>query len=196
MACVINLRNRFKTPCEDKHNVRLGFMSFFIKASCSALAEFPLVNAMIENDEIVHNHFYDIGVAVSTDRGLVVPVMKGAHELSFAEIEKKLADFALRARTKKLTLDELIGGTFSLSNGGVFGSLLSTPIPNPPQTAILGMHAIQKRPVVLDDEIVIQPMMYVALSYDHRLIDGRTAVSFLRMIKERIENPERIMLEI
>lgn len=196
MNNIMNLRNRYKDSFEKKHGIKLGFMSFFVKASCSALQNFPAVNAMIDGEDIVYNNYYDIGIAVSTDRGLVVPVIKSADMLSFSEIEKRIVDFGDRARRKRLTLDELMGGTFTISNGGVFGSLLSTPIPNPPQTAILGLHAIQKRAVVIDDTIVIQPMMYLALSYDHRLIDGKEAVTFLKHIRDLVENPERIMLEV
>jgi 2-oxoglutarate dehydrogenase E2 component (dihydrolipoamide succinyltransferase) len=196
MAEVMDIRNSYREDFEKKHGIRLGFMSFFVKACCSALAEFPEVNAMIEGDEILYNNFFDIGVAVSTDRGLLVPVVRDADRLSFAEIETKIRGFAQKAREKKLSPDELVGGTFTITNGGVFGSLLSTPIPNPPQTAILGMHAIQKRPVAVNDEIVIRPMMYVALTYDHRIIDGKQAVSFLVRIKELIEDPKRLLLDI
>lgn len=196
MSQVIDLRKQYQQQFTEKYGVKLGFMSFFVKACCDSLKEFPQVNAFLEESDIVFNNYYDIGIAVSTERGLVVPIIKNADSLSYAEVETAIADFAQRARSKKLTLDELIGGTFSISNGGVFGSLLSTPIPNPPQTAILGLHTIQQRPVAIGNDIIIQPMMYVALSYDHRLIDGREAVSFLKSIKEKIENPERVMLHI
>jgi len=196
MSRIIDLRQQYQAIFEEKHGTRLGIMSFFVRAVCHALAGMPEVNAYYDTHEIMYNDFYDIGIAVSTDRGLVVPVIKDANLLSLADIEKQIADYAQRARTKKLTFDELTGGTFSISNGGVFGSLLSTPIPNPPQTAILGLHAIQKRAVVRDDNIIVKPMMYIALSYDHRLIDGREAVTFLRTIKELVENPERLLLEV
>jgi 2-oxoglutarate dehydrogenase E2 component (dihydrolipoamide succinyltransferase) len=196
MQRVIDMRSQYRDSFEKKHGIRLGFMSFFVKACCQALKAFPVVNAMIEGEEIVYNHFYDIGVAVSTDRGLIVPVIRDADGKSFAEIESQIVSFVTRAKEKKLTVDELVGGTFSITNGGVFGSLLSTPIPNPPQTAILGMHAIQKRAVVIDDIIEVRPMMYVALSYDHRLIDGRDAVRFLVKVKQFVEDPQQIMLEL
>lgn len=196
MSEVIRIREAYNETYIKKHGVKLGIMSFFLKASVKALMEFPQVNAMIDGDEIVYNNFYDIGIAVSTDRGLIVPVIKDVDQLSFSEIEKKIKELSEKARTKKITPDELVGGTFTITNGGIFGSLFSTPIINPPQTAILGMHAIQKRPVVIRDEIKIAPMMYVALSYDHRLIDGKDSVSFLVKIKELIEHPERIMLDI
>ena len=196
MGEVVHLRTIYRESFEKEHGIRLGFMSFFLKACCQALSLFPKVNARIENTDIVYNHYYDIGVAVSTDRGLVVPVIRDADHVDFAEIEKQIASFALRARQKKLGPDELSGGTFTITNGGIFGSLLSTPIINYPQTAILGMHAIQKRPVVRDDEIVIRSMMYVALSYDHRLIDGREAVQFLVKVKQLIEDPRRMLLKV
>ena len=196
MSEVVSMRNRYRETFQEKHGIRLGFMSFFVRASCQALKEFSAVNAFLEEDEIVYNHFYNIGVAVSTDRGLIVPVIRSADTRSFADIETTIRSFADRARGKKLTVDELTGGTFSITNGGVFGSLLSTPLPNPPQTAILGMHAIQKRPVAVEDRIEIRPMMYVALSYDHRLIDGREAVSFLRKIKLLVEDPHEMLLDL
>jgi len=196
MQRVADIRSRYKEAFERRHGVRLGFTSFFVKASCQALAAFPAVNAMIDGEEIVYNHFTDIGVAVSTDRGLIVPIIRDADRKSFAEIETEVSGFVARAKEKKITVDELTGGTFSITNGGVFGSLLSTPIPNPPQTAILGMHAIQKRPVVVDDQIVVRPMMYVALTYDHRLIDGREAVRFLYRIKEFVEDPNQMLLDL
>jgi 2-oxoglutarate dehydrogenase E2 component (dihydrolipoamide succinyltransferase) len=176
--------------------VALGFMSFFVKAAVEALRAFPAVNARVEGQDIVYNHVYDIGVAVSTERGLMVPVIRDADRLSFAGIEKAVASYAAKARTDTIAVSDLQGGTFTITNGGVFGSLLSTPILNPPQSGILGMHTIQKRPVVIDDQVVIRPMMYLALSYDHRIIDGREAVSFLMRVKECVENPERLMLEI
>jgi 2-oxoglutarate dehydrogenase E2 component (dihydrolipoamide succinyltransferase) len=196
MERVMAARKQYGESFEKKHGVRLGFMSFFVKASCRALQRFPAVNAMIEGQEIVYNNFYDIGVAVSTDRGLVVPVLRDADVMSFAEIERSILDMATRAREKKIAPDELAGGTFTITNGGVFGSMLSTPLPNYPQTAILGMHAIQKRPIAVDEQVVIKPMMYVALSYDHRLIDGREAVQFLVAIKSLIEDPQALLLDV
>ena len=196
MSRVIELRTLYKEAFQKKHGVGLGFMSFFVKASIDALKAFPTVNARIEGNEIVYQNFYDIGVAVSTDRGLMVPVIRDADQLSFAAIEKAIGGFATKAREGTISVGDLQGGTFTITNGGTFGSLLSTPILNPPQSAILGMHAIKKRPVVVDDQIVIRPMMYLALSYDHRLIDGRDAVSFLVKVKDCIENPERMMFEI
>ncbi len=193
---VTEMRAAYREAFEKKHGVRLGFMSFFIKASVRALADWPDVNAFIEGDEIVTNNYYDIGVAVSTDRGLVVPVIRDADAKSFAAIEKEIAELAAKARERRLSVDEMTGGTFTITNGGVFGSLLSTPIPNPPQTAVLGMHTIQKRPVVVNDQIVIRPMMYLALTYDHRLIDGRQAVSFLARIKALVEDPAQLLLEL
>jgi 2-oxoglutarate dehydrogenase E2 component (dihydrolipoamide succinyltransferase) len=196
MSRVSDLRTRYKELYRTKHGVSLGFMSFFVKAAVEALKAFPAVNARIDGSEIVYHHFYDIGVAVSTERGLMVPVLRNAERMSFADIEKAIGDFADKARKGTITVDELQGGTFTITNGGIFGSLLSTPILNPPQSAILGMHAIKKRPVVVDDQIVIRPMMYLALSYDHRMIDGREAVSFLVRIKECIEDPERMLLNV
>jgi len=196
MNRVIELRGRYKEPFKKRHDIGLGFMSFFVKAAVEALKTVPQVNAFIEGDEMVTNHYYDIGVAVSTDKGLVVPVIRNADQLTVAGVERVIMDLAVRARDRKLELSDLTGATFTISNGGIFGSMMSTPILNPPGSAILGMHAIQKRAVVVDDEIVIRPMMYLALSYDHRLVDGREAVTFLNRIKECIENPERIMLEV
>jgi 2-oxoglutarate dehydrogenase E2 component (dihydrolipoamide succinyltransferase) len=196
MSRIVELRGAYQEAFRGRHGVRLGYMSFFIKASCRALAEFPVLNAMVDGEEIVFHEAHDVGVAVSTDRGLVVPVIRDADGRSFAELEKALADLAERARAKKILPDELAGGTFTITNGGVFGSLLSTPIINYPQSAILGMHAIQKRPVVVDDQIVVRPMMYLALSYDHRLIDGREAVMFLGRIKALCEEPERMLFEV
>ena len=196
MGQVIDIRAQYRDAFEKEHGVRLGFMSFFVKACCHALSLIPETNAMIDGDDIVYNSYFDIGVAVATDRGLVVPVIRDADTADFAEIEQRIATLAQRARDKKLTPDELQGGTFTITNGGVFGSLLSTPIINYPQSAILGMHAIQKRPVVVEDEIAIRPMMYVALSYDHRLVDGREAVSFLVKVKELIEDPRRLLLRV
>ncbi len=197
MEPVMTLRTRYRDAFERAHNgTRLGFMSFFVRASVEALKRFPLVNACIDGDEIVYHGFYDIGVAVSTERGLVVPVLRDADAASLAQIEDQIASFGARARDNKLTIEDMSGGTFTISNGGVFGSLLSTPILNPPQTAILGMHKIEQRPVVEDGEIVARPMMYLAVSYDHRLIDGQEAVRFLVTIKELLEDPARILLEI
>ena len=196
MTNVFALRAKHKQAFKEKHDISLGFMSFFVKASVDALQAIPQLNARIEGNDIVENHYYDIGVAISSDKGLVVPVVRDADGLSFAGVELAIADLAERVRTKKITLADLSGAVFTLSNGGVFGSLLSTPILNPPQSGILGMHAIKKRPIVVDDEIVIRPMMYLALSYDHRIVDGREAVTFLKRIVECIENPERMMLEV
>ncbi len=196
MQPVIELRARYKEKFEQVHGVRLGFMSFFIKACIEALKRFPDVNASIEDKDIIYHGYYDIGIAVGSPRGLVVPVIRDADRLSFAGIEKTISDFGQRAKSGSLTLDELKGGTFSITNGGVFGSLLSTPIINPPQSGILGMHKIEKRPVVEEDQVVVRPMMYVALSYDHRLIDGRGAVQFLVAVKELIEDPSRLLLEV
>jgi len=196
MTRIMDLRARYKEKYQKTHGVSLGFMSFFIKASIEALKAFPGVNGRIEGDEIVLPNYYNIGVAVSTDRGLMVPVIRDADALSFADIEKAIVHFADKARKGAITVDDLQGGTFTITNGGIFGSLLSTPILNPPQSGILGMHAIKKRPVVVDDQIVIRPMMYLALSYDHRLVDGREAVSALVRIKDCLEDPERMLLSI
>jgi 2-oxoglutarate dehydrogenase E2 component (dihydrolipoamide succinyltransferase) len=196
MSRVMALRAAHKEDFKKRYGIGLGFMSFFVKAAVDALKTVPEVNAFIEGGEIVNNHYFDIGVAVSTDKGLVVPVVRDADRLSMAGIEASIADLATRAQERRLELSDLTGAVFTISNGGVFGSLLSTPILNPPGSAILGMHSIQKRPVVVDDEIVARPMMYLAVSYDHRIIDGREAVTFLKRIKECIENPERMLLEV
>ena len=196
MQAVMSLRKQYAEKFQQRHGVKLGFMSVFVRAAVDALKAFPLVNSSIDGDEVVIKHYYDIGVAVSGSRGLVVPVLRDADMLSMAELEKQVAELGQKARTDKLTLADLQGGTFSISNGGIFGSMLSTPILNPPQTAILGMHNIVERPVVRDAQIVIRPVMYLALSYDHRLIDGREAVQFLVRIKECIEDPERLLLEV
>jgi 2-oxoglutarate dehydrogenase E2 component (dihydrolipoamide succinyltransferase) len=196
MGEIVALRNQYKETFEKKHGVRLGFMSFFVKAAVAALKEFPAVNAEIAGDDIVYKEHYDIAVAVATTHGLVVPVVRNADKLSLAGIEKAIVDLGTRARDGRLTLAEMQGGTFSITNGGVFGSLLSTPILNAPQSGILGMHKIQKRPVAIDDQVVIRPMMYLALSYDHRLVDGREAVGFLVRVKEWLEDPRRILLEL
>jgi len=196
MSQVMALRERYKEVFQSKYGISLGFMSFFVKAAVDALKALPQVNAQIQGDEIVQNHYYDIGVAVSSEKGLVVPVVRDADRLSFAEVELAIAALAKRVRERTITLGELSGGVFTVSNGGIYGNLLSTPILNPPQSAILGMHAIKKRPVVVNDAIVIRPMMYLAVSYDHRIVDGREAVSFLKRVVQCIENPERLMLEI
>jgi 2-oxoglutarate dehydrogenase E2 component (dihydrolipoamide succinyltransferase) len=196
MAPVMEMRKRYQERFEKEHGVRLGFMSFFVKASVHALKRFPAVNASIDGTDIVYHGYFDIGVAVGSPRGLVVPILRDADRLNFAEIEKKIADFGKRAQDGKLTLEELTGGTFSISNGGVFGSMLSTPIINPPQSAILGVHATKDRPVAENGQVVIRPMNYLALSYDHRIIDGREAVLFLVAIKDALEDPARLILEI
>ncbi|MGQ0677340.1 MAG: 2-oxoglutarate dehydrogenase complex dihydrolipoyllysine-residue succinyltransferase [Rhodospirillales bacterium] len=196
MSNVIALREQFRDGFEKKHGVKLGFMSFFVKACVLALREIPAVNAEIYGDEIVYKNYYDIGVAVGTPQGLVVSVLRGADGLSFADIERRIGDFGKRARDGKLTLDELTGGTFTISNGGVYGSLLSTPILNPPQSGILGMHKTQKRAVAVGDRIEARAMMYLALSYDHRIVDGREAVTFLVRVKESIEDPQRLLLDL
>jgi 2-oxoglutarate dehydrogenase E2 component (dihydrolipoamide succinyltransferase) len=200
MSAAMALRTQYNETFEKKHGTKLGFMSIFVKACIAALKELPAVNAEISGDEIVYKNYYDIGVAVGTEQGLVVPVLRNADALGFADIEKKIAELGKRARDGKLGLDDLQGGTFTISNGGVYGSLLSTPILNPPQSGILGMHKIQKRPVVISDKggdrIEIRPMMYLALSYDHRIIDGREAVTFLVKVKENIEDPQRLLFDI
>ncbi|MCC6469011.1 MAG: 2-oxoglutarate dehydrogenase complex dihydrolipoyllysine-residue succinyltransferase [Alphaproteobacteria bacterium] len=196
MSNVMALREQFRDGFEKKHGVKLGFMSFFVKACTLALKEIPAINAEIYGDEIVYKNYYDIGVAVGSPSGLVVPILRGADALGFADIERKIGDFGKRARDGKLTLDEMTGGTFTISNGGVYGSLLSTPILNPPQSGILGMHKTQKRAVVIGDRIEARPMMYLALSYDHRIVDGREAVTFLVRVKESIEDPQRLLLDM
>ena len=193
---VIAARTEYRDAFEAKHGVRLGFMSFFIKAAIAALKDIPSVNAEIDGTDIVYKKYYHIGVAVSAPQGLVVPVLRDADKLGFAEIEKRIAALGAKAKDGKLSMDDLSGGTFTISNGGVFGSLMSTPILNPPQSGILGMHKIQERPIAVDGEMAIRPMMYLALSYDHRLIDGREAVTFLVRIKECIEAPERLLLDL
>ena len=196
MSAVNALRAAHGEAFERKHGVRLGFMSFFVKASVAALVEYPAVNAQIDGDDIVYKHYHDIGVAVSAPQGLVVPVLRDAAEMSFAEVEQAIRALGVKARDGKLALDDLLGGTFTISNGGVFGSLMSTPIINPPQSAILGMHKVEERPVAVAGAVEIRPMMYLALSYDHRIIDGREAVSFLVRIKECIEDPQRLLLDL
>ena len=196
MSHVMALRGEYKETFEKKHHVRLGFMSFFVKACIAALKELPSVNGEIEGDAIIYKNYYDIGVAVATERGLIVPVIRDADRLSLAQIEAAIADFGARAREGHIKLEELQGGTFTISNGGVFGSLMSTPILNAPQSGILGMHKIQPRPVAIDDKVEIRPMMYLALSYDHRLVDGREAVTFLVRVKENLEDPQRLLLDV
>ncbi|MFY9259195.1 MAG: 2-oxoglutarate dehydrogenase complex dihydrolipoyllysine-residue succinyltransferase [Gallionella sp.] len=196
MQPVMELRTRYKDAFEKKHGVKLGFSSFFVKAVVIALQKFPIINASVDGNDIIYHGYFDIGVAIGSERGLVVPIVRDADKLSFAEIEKQIAEFAARAKVGKLTLEELTGGTFTVSNGGVFGSMLSTPIINPPQSAILGIHATKERAVVENGQIVIRPINYFAVSYDHRIIDGREAVQFLVSIKETLENPERILLDL
>lgn len=196
MQAVMDVRTKYKDKFKEVHGVGLGFMSFFTKACAMALHEFPAVNAMIDGQEIVYHNYVDMGIAVSTDRGLVVPVIRNADQLSLAEIEKVILGYALKARENKITIEDMTGGTFTVTNGGTFGSMLSTPILNPPQVAILGMHNIVQRPVAINGEVKIRPVMYVALSYDHRIIDGKEAVSFLVRVKERIEDPSRLLLEV
>jgi 2-oxoglutarate dehydrogenase E2 component (dihydrolipoamide succinyltransferase) len=196
MSAVISMRNEFKEAFEAKHNVRLGFMSFFVRACVDALRALPAVNAEIAEDEIIYKNYYDIGVAVGTPKGLVVPVLRDADKKGLAEIEQSIGDFGTRARDGKLTLEELSGGTFTISNGGVYGSLMSSPILNPPQSGILGIHKIQERPIAVNGAVEIRPMMYLALSYDHRIVDGREAVTFLVKIKEIIEDPRRLILDL
>jgi 2-oxoglutarate dehydrogenase E2 component (dihydrolipoamide succinyltransferase) len=196
MSALMAARKQYVDGFEKKHGVRLGFMSFFVKACVQALREFPAVNAEIEGDEIVFKNYFNIGCAVSTPTGLVVPVIRDADQLSFAGIEKTISDLGKRARDGKLGIDELQGGSFSITNGGVFGSLMSTPIINPPQSAILGMHKIQDRPMAINGQVVIRPMMYIALTYDHRIVDGREAVSFLVRVKECLEDPQRLLFEM
>ena len=196
MQPVIDMRNRYKAAFEEKHGIKLGFMSFFVKAAVAALQQFPVVNASVDGTDIIYHGFYDIGVAIGSERGLLVPIIRDADKLSLADIEKQIADFGARAKDGKITMEELSGGTFSVSNGGVFGSMLSTPIINPPQSGILGIHATKDRPVAENGQVVIRPMNYLALSYDHRIIDGRNAVLFLNAIKEALEYPGRALLDI
>jgi len=197
MSAVINMRTLYKEVFNKKHEgSRLGFMSFFVKATVSALQEYPAINAQIDGEDIIYRHFVNMGIAVGGPNGLVVPVLKDADQMSFAQIEGQIIDFAKRARSNTLKLADLSGGTFSITNGGIYGSLMSTPILNMPQSGILGMHAIKERPVAVNGQVVIRPMMYLALSYDHRIVDGKEAVSFLVHIKERIENPERLLLDV
>jgi 2-oxoglutarate dehydrogenase E2 component (dihydrolipoamide succinyltransferase) len=196
MSAVMALRKEYGEAFQQKHNVKLGFMSFFVKGCIDALKQFPALNAEVRGANIVYHNFYDIGVAIGSGKGLVVPVLRNAERMSFAEIEVAIGDFGRRAKENKLKVDELQGGTFTISNGGVYGSLLSTPIVNPPQSGVLGMHAIQDRPAAREGNVVIRPMMYVALTYDHRLVDGREAVSWLKRIKEAIESPARMLMEV
>jgi len=196
LKSVNELRARYKDPFEKQHGVKLGFMSFFVKACVEALKKFPTVNASVDGNDIVYHEYFDVGVAVSTDRGLIVPVLRDADLLSYADIEKSIANFASRARAGSITIEELTGGTFTITNGGVFGSLMSTPIVNSPQSAILGMHKIQDRAMVIDGQVVVRPMMYVALTYDHRIIDGREAVQFLVTVKQCLEDPARMVLHV
>jgi 2-oxoglutarate dehydrogenase E2 component (dihydrolipoamide succinyltransferase) len=196
LKAVNELRSRYKDQFEKQYGVKLGFMSFFTKACVEALKKFPAINASVDGNDIVYHDYFDIGVAVSTDRGLIVPVVRDADLQSFADIEKAVANFAGRARAGTITMEELTGGTFTITNGGVFGSLLSTPIVNAPQSAILGMHKIQDRPVVIDGEMLVRPMMYIALTYDHRIIDGREAVQFLVTVKQALEDPARMVLGV
>ena len=196
MSTVIAARTRYGEAFQRKHEVKLGFMSFFIKASVEALGRFPVLNASVDGSDIIYHEYFDIGVAVSTDRGLIVPILRNAEEKGFAEIEKTIVEFGARARSGDLGIEELTGGTFTITNGGIFGSLMSTPIINPPQSGILGMHTIQQRPVVVDGEIAVRPMMYLALTYDHRIVDGREAVQFLVALKELLEDPARLLLQV
>ena len=196
MTAVMEMRSRFKQQYLDKHGIKLGFMSFFVKAVIEGLKEYPALNAEIRGDNVVYKHYYDIGVAVGGGKGLVVPILRNAESMSFAEIELQIAEFGRKAKAGQIMPDDLTGGSFSITNGGVYGSLLSTPIVNPPQSGILGMHNIVQRPIGVDGEVVLRPMMYLAVTYDHRIVDGREAVGFLIRIKECIENPERILLEI
>ena len=196
LQSVIDLRNQYKDLFEKKHGTRLGFMSFFVKAAIEALKRFPAVNASIDGNDIVYHDYYDVGIAASSPRGLVVPVLRDVDQMSFADVEKNIGEYGQKAKDGKLTMEDLVGGTFTVSNGGVFGSMLSTPIVNPPQSAILGMHRIEERPIAENGQVVIRPMMYLALTYDHRIIDGKESVLFLRTIKECLEDPARLLLEL
>jgi 2-oxoglutarate dehydrogenase E2 component (dihydrolipoamide succinyltransferase) len=196
LSAINEIRARYKDKFEKSHGVKLGFMSFFVKAAIEALRRFPAVNASLDGTDIVYHEYYDVGVAVSTDRGLMVPVLRNAENMSFSEIESSVGSYASRARDGSITMEDLTGGTFTITNGGVFGSLMSTPILNPPQVAILGMHKIQERPMVVNGQIVIRPMMYLALTYDHRIVDGRESVQFLVAIKETLEDPARLLLQL
>ena len=196
MTELMALRAQYKEPFEKKYGIRLGFMGFFVKAAMEALSDFPAVNAYLDGTDILYHNFFNIGIAVSSPKGLVVPVLKNAQDMTLADVELGIREYALKARDGKISIDDMSGGTFTISNGGVFGSLMSTPILNPPQSAILGMHKIEKRPVVIGDEVKVRPMMYLALSYDHRMIDGKESVSFLVRIKECIEDPSRMLMHI
>jgi len=196
LQAVMDIRKQYKELFEKKHGTRLGFMSFFVKAAIEALKRFPAVNASIDGNDIVYHDYYDVGIAASSPRGLVVPVLRDVDQMSFADVEKSIGEYGQKAKDGKLTMEDLVGGTFTVSNGGVFGSMLSTPIVNPPQSAILGMHRIEERPVAENGEVVIRPMMYLALTYDHRIIDGKESVLFLRTIKECLEDPARLLLEL
>ena len=196
LQAVMDIRKQYKDLFEKKHGTRLGFMSFFVKAAIEALKRFPAVNASIDGNDIVYHDYYDVGIAASSPRGLVVPVLRDVDQMSFADVEKSIGEYGQKAKDGKLTMEDLVGGTFTVSNGGVFGSMLSTPIVNPPQSAILGMHRIEERPVAENGEVVIRPMMYLALTYDHRIIDGKESVLFLRTIKECLEDPARLLLEL
>jgi len=196
MSAIMSVRSKYKDSFNDRYGVRLGFMSFFVKASQIALNAFPEVNAYLDGTDVLYNDYVNVGVALSSEKGLLTPVLKDVEGKSFADIEQQIIDFSTRANSKRLKPDEMVGATFTISNGGVFGSLLSTPIPSPPQTAVMGMHSIQKRPIAVGDQVVIRPMMYLALTYDHRMIDGREAVLFLGRIKELVEDPTRLLLGI
>jgi 2-oxoglutarate dehydrogenase E2 component (dihydrolipoamide succinyltransferase) len=196
LTAVMALRKRYKETFEKEHGVRLGFMSFFAKAAVEALKRFPVVNASIEGSDVIYHNYFDIGIAVSTERGLLVPVLRDVDQMSFADFERSLGEIARKAQEGKIGMEDLTGGTFSITNGGVFGSMMSTPILNQPQSAILGMHAIQQRPMVIDGEILARPMMYLALTYDHRIIDGKDSVKFLVTIKEQLEDPSRLLLQV
>ncbi len=196
LSAVIALRNRYRDAFEEQHGVKLGFMSFFVRACINALGRYPVVNASVEGNDIIHHDYYDIGIAVSTERGLIVPVVRDADQLSFAQIEAAINDYGRRAREGSIGMEDLTGGTFTITNGGIFGSMLSTPILNPPQSAILGMHKIQERAMVVDGQVVVRPMMYLALTYDHRIIDGREAVQFLVAVKDLLEDPGRLLLQV
>ena len=193
---VMAMRSKYRDVFEKKHGVRLGFMSFFAKASVEALKKFPVINASVEDDDIVYHNYFDLGIAVSSDRGLMVPVVRDVDQMSFADFERELGEVAGKAQAGTIGMEELTGGTFTITNGGIFGSMMSTPILNQPQSAILGMHSIQQRPMVVDGEIMARPMMYLALTYDHRIIDGKEAVQFLVSIKEQLEDPSRLLLQL
>ena len=196
MSEVISMRNQYKDEFKNQYSVKLGFMSFFVKASIIGLKNFPAINSEIQGDEIVYKNYYNVSIAVGTDKGLVVPVIKSSDEMSFADIEKKIGELGQKARDGKITIEDLQGGTFTITNGGIYGSMLSTPILNPPQSAVLGMHNIIERPINVDGEVKIRPIMYLALSYDHRIIDGKEAVSFLKIVKESLEQPKRLFLNL